>query len=213
MGRGHKSTETQHNYTHTTLYTHITYTHILQALYTLYYTHTIHILYTLYYTHIIYTHILQALYTLYHITHTQYTYYTHYTIHTLYIHTYYRHYTHYTTLHTHNTHIYTFIRWKTLASSCTLADNRQYSLLPGLATSLSANSCWNMSTAHLVQTGQYRHYCIQLCYTHYTLYTWTMVDVIIIWTQMETISDTGHNNRSINNSYKWLLKWSIKNSY
>lgn len=41
----------------------------------------------------------------------------------------------------------TLIRWSTLASSCVLAVSLQYSLSPGRATSRSANSFWNMSTA------------------------------------------------------------------
>ncbi len=43
----------------------------------------------------------------------------------------------------------TFIRWSTLANSWVLTDNLQYSLSPGLATSRSANSLWNISKAHL----------------------------------------------------------------
>ena len=45
--------------------------------------------------------------------------------------------------------VHTFIKWSTRARSCVLADNRQYILSPGFATSRSANSLWNINTAHL----------------------------------------------------------------
>ena len=45
----------------------------------------------------------------------------------------------------------TFMRWSTLARSCVLIDNLQYNLSPGLATRRCANSCWDISTAHLQQ--------------------------------------------------------------
>ena len=51
--------------------------------------------------------------------------------------------------------ICTFIRWSTLASNCVLTDNRQYNLSPGFATSLWANSLWNINTAHLENESAY----------------------------------------------------------
>jgi len=43
----------------------------------------------------------------------------------------------------------TFMTCVTLASSCVLTDNLQYSSSPGLATRRRANSLWNMSSADL----------------------------------------------------------------
>lgn len=45
--------------------------------------------------------------------------------------------------------MWTFIKWSTLANSWVLTESLQYSLSPGLATNLWANSLWNISTAHL----------------------------------------------------------------
>ena len=57
----------------------------------------------------------------------------------------------YLSLSTGRRRTHTFIRWSTLASSCVLTDSRQYNLSPGLATSLWANSRWNINTAHLMK--------------------------------------------------------------
>mmetsp|Transcript_19615 Transcript_19615/g.39760 ORF Transcript_19615/g.39760 Transcript_19615/m.39760 type:complete len:328 (-) Transcript_19615:95-1078(-) len=42
----------------------------------------------------------------------------------------------------------TFISWSTFARSCVFTERRQYSASPGLAVSRSANSSWNIITAH-----------------------------------------------------------------
>lgn len=55
---------------------------------------------------------------------------------------------------------FTFIKWLTLARSCVLTERRQYNLLPGVATSRSPNSFWNISTADLKQMRRKLKYVI-----------------------------------------------------